>query len=108
MAFLDHVNVSSPPARIGDAHVPFNKHWSAKPGICLHHGKTKIWNSQDEKPECVDAFSREARHRNPEAFTAVRGKLLPSFSTKNEKFFATKFEVDFFFCQNVNFNSTKI
>ena len=67
MAFLDHVNVSSPPARIGDAHVPFNKHWSAKPGICLHHGKTKIWNSQGEKPECVDAFSREARHKNPEA-----------------------------------------
>ena len=38
-----------------------------KAGICLHHGKTKIWNSQGEKPECVDFLEKEAHQLQPEA-----------------------------------------
>ena len=67
MAFLDDVYVCAPPERIGDAHAALSNHLSTKAGICRHHGKTKIWNSQGEKPECVDDLVREARRVKPEA-----------------------------------------
>ena len=59
--------MSTQPDRTGDAHAGAGKHVHSKAGICLHHGKTKIWNSQGEKPECVDVLEREARQLQPEA-----------------------------------------
>ena len=50
--FLDNMNVCAPPERIGrpcSSEQPFEHQ-------CIHHGKTKIWNCQGEKPECVDRF----------------------------------------------------
>ena len=34
-----------------------NNHFECQGGICLHRRKTKIWNSQGEKPKCVDMNS---------------------------------------------------
>ena len=67
MAFLDDVYVCTLPDRTGDAHAAAGKHMHSKAGICLHHGKTKIWNSQGEKPKCVDALEKDARQLQPEA-----------------------------------------
>ena len=43
------------------------EHLHIKAGICLHHGKTKIWNSQGVKPKHIDALEKEARRVQPEA-----------------------------------------
>ena len=67
MAFLDDVYVSTLPDSTGDAHAAPGKHMHSKADICLHHGKTKIWNSQGEKPKCVDVLEKDARQLQPEA-----------------------------------------
>ena len=59
--------MSTLPDRTGDAHAAAGKHLHSKAGICLHHGKTKIWNSQGEKPKCADVLEKDARQLQPEA-----------------------------------------
>ena len=68
MAFLDDVYVSTLPDRTSDAHAALGEHLHTKAGICLHHGKTKIWNAQGEKPKRIDAlekWKRVVRNRKP-------------------------------------------
>ena len=67
MAFLDDVYVSTLPDRTSDAHAALGEHLHTKAGICLHHGKTKIWNAQGEKPKRIDVLELEARRAQPEA-----------------------------------------
>ena len=67
MAFLDDVHVSTLPDKTRDAHAALGEHLHTKAGICLHHGKTKIWNAQGEKPKRIDALEMEARLAQPEA-----------------------------------------
>ena len=61
MAFLDDVYVSTLPDRTSDAHAALGEHLHTKACICLHHGKTKIWNAKGEKPDHIDVLEKEAR-----------------------------------------------
>ena len=45
---------------------------------CLHHGKTKIWNAHDEKPERIDVLEMEARRVQPRPWC---GEMIQSCSS---------------------------
>ena len=66
-AFLDDVYVVCPPDRVGQFYLLLEEQLRLKTGICIHQGKTKLWNAAGCKPSMAYTLTVAAQRRVPEA-----------------------------------------
>ena len=76
-AYLDDIYVVNSPKRTGTMYTLLQHALWRVAGICIHQGKTKIWNRVRVKPESCDALERMAHIEDPTS-CVWRGSEVPT------------------------------
>ena len=77
MAFLDDINMVTPPARVGPMYAVVQEELHVHASIRVHHGKTKVWNQVGVRPVVYSALEQIARVAHPEAVVWT-GSAIPT------------------------------